>query len=69
MTKRRIRTAREMTIWAIHKGESNAVIAARVRKAHPNSPLVTAATVNYVRNEIRKADKSVKSDRIVRKGR
>lgn len=68
MTTKRKRTARELTIWGIHRGMTNADIAARVKKDHPRSP-ITAATVNYVRNEIRKGDKSVKSDRAVRRGR
>lgn len=69
MTAKRKRTARELTIWAIHRGETNAEIARRVKLAHPKSPLVTPATVNYIRNEIRKADKSVRSDRTIRRGR
>lgn len=68
MTTKRIRTAREMTIWALHKGESNVAIVARVKKAHPHST-ITAATVNYIRNQIRQDDKSMKSDRAVRKGK
>jgi hypothetical protein len=67
MKTKRPRTARELTIWGIHRGMSNAEIAARIKREHPRSP-TTAATVNYIRNEIRKGDKSVKSDRAVRKG-
>lgn len=64
----RVPSAREMTVAGIHKGKSNADIVAAIRKAHPRST-ITAATVNYVRNQIRQGDKSVKSDRAVRKGR
>lgn len=65
---KRIPTSREMIVKGLHEGKSNADIAARVKKTHPRSP-VSAATVNYIRNEIRKGDKSMKSDRAVRKGK
>jgi hypothetical protein len=68
MPKKRTMTARERIIRGIHFGETNAEIVAAVRADHPRSP-TTAATVNYIRNEVRKGDKSVKSDRAVRKAR
>lgn len=67
--KTRVPSAREIVIKGFHDGESNADISRRVVRAHPASPLVTPATINYLRNEIRKSDKSVKSDRTIRRGK
>lgn len=65
--KTRIMSVRELTIWGIHREYSNAEIVALVMRKHPHSQ-ITAATVNYTRNQIRRGDKSVKSNsRITRR--
>lgn len=62
-----MKTVAEMTKHLIRKGHGNVAVAREVRKKHPYST-ITAATVNYVRNDLRKTDKSIKSDTAVRKG-
>lgn len=66
--KTRIMSVRELTIWGIHSGKTNVEIVTLVLKKHPHSA-ITAATVNYTRNQVRRGDKSVKSDRQARRGK
>ena len=65
---KRIRTARELVIWALHRNEDNATILARVKKAHPKSPM-TLATINFIRNSVRKTDNTVASERALKRSR
>jgi len=66
MKAERVRTVRELTIWAIHKGKTNAEALACILKLHPRST-ITLATINYVRNQIRQTDKTVMSDRAAKR--
>ena len=65
--KTRLMSVRELVVWGIHNDHTNSEVVALVLKKHPHST-ITAATVNYTRNQIRRKDKSVKSDRRARKG-
>lgn len=60
--KTRIMSVRELVIWGLHHYRSNAEIVALCKRKHPNST-ITAATVNYTRNQVRRTNKDIKSDR------
>ena len=66
--KTRIMSVREIIVFGIHNDWTNSEIVAHALKRHPHSTL-TAATVNYTRNQIRRKDKRIKSDRATRRGR
>jgi len=66
--KTRIMTTRELTIWGINNDRSNAEVVALVLKKHPHSQ-ITAATVNWTRNQVRRKNKAIKSDRVTRRSR
>lgn len=66
--KTRIMTVREIIVFGLNNDWTNAEIVAHALKRHPNSPL-TIATVNYTRNQMRRKDKAIKSDRATRKAR
>lgn len=66
--KTRIMSVREIIVWGINNEWTNSEILELCLKKHPHST-ITAATVNYTRNQIRRKDKSIKSDRATRRGR
>ena len=66
--KTRVMSVREIIVWGINNDWTNAEIVALALKRHPHSTL-TAATVNYTRNQIRRGNKAIKSDRATRRGR
>lgn len=55
-------TVNERIKAAIRKGMTNADALAYAKEEHPYSEK-TKATVNYIRNEMRRKDSSIKSDR------
>ena len=68
MTKtKKVKSGREIVIWALHRGKSNSEILTRVLKEHPKSPM-TLATINFIRNGVRKDSPNVKSERALRRG-
>jgi hypothetical protein len=54
--KTRIMSVREIIVWGINQEWSNAEIVALAKKKHPHSTL-TAATVNYTRNQLKRSKK------------
>jgi len=52
----------------LRTGLTNEEILAAVRKKHPKSEM-TLATINYLRNQIRKTDKTVPNNRVARRKR
>lgn len=59
----RKKTAREIIVLGLKRGETNEAILRRVAKAHPKSPLATLATINLTRNQVRKTDKTIPNNR------
>jgi anaerobic glycerol-3-phosphate dehydrogenase len=59
-------TMHEIIGTEIRKGKSNAEALAAAKAAHPYSKM-SEATVNYIRNQLRKKDKTIKSDRAAKR--
>jgi anaerobic glycerol-3-phosphate dehydrogenase len=51
---------------AIKRGKSNAEALAEAKKEHPYSKM-SEATVNYLRNQLRRTDKKIQSDRAAKR--
>jgi len=62
------KNSREIIIAAIKRGRSNEEALAAARKKFPNTT-TTLATVNWIRNQVRKTHPAVKSDRAARQSR
>ena len=59
--------SKKTILAGLRDGLTNEEILKEVRLKHPKSQM-TLATVNYMRNQVRKSDKSIPNNRVAKRG-